>query len=116
MKKITRYSIAFCDTPELSSQFGTWGNCWDTEEEVRNYIQSEAASGWSHRVIIATKGQNAFQTCAGWLVIEPVEFIHLDFIDKIFHKNLRAQADSNGDIRITKMAAQGSVFHLPTKK
>lgn len=108
MKKIIRYSIAFCDTPELSSQFGTWGTCWNTEKEVRDVIQSEKL-GWG-RAIIATKGQNSFQTHSYWLVIEPIEFIHLNFIDKIFHKNLHAQADSNGDIRITKMAAQGSFF------
>lgn len=108
MKKITRYSIAFCDTAELSSQFGTWGNCYNTEEEARDFIQSEKL-GWG-RAIIATEGQNAFQTRSYWLVIEPIEFIHLNFIDKIFHKNLRAQADSNNDIRITKMATQGSFF------
>ena len=99
MKVITRYSVAYCDTHDLSTQYGTWGNCWDTKEEVRYFINRN----WH---IIKDYNEEAFMlNSTDWLVIEPVQFAQYNIFERLFlHKPK--------EVRITPRAAQGSFFHL----
>lgn len=97
MKKIIRYSVAYCDTPNLSAQFGTWDNCWNTLEEVRSFIKMS----WN---IIDNYGENAFLLSSmDWLVIEPVEFIHYNIFERLFMRKPY-------EIRVTPLKTQGSFF------
>lgn len=97
MKIITRYSVAYCLTSDLSTQFGTWGNCWDTKEEVRYFIEQS----WK---IINKKDNDAYQiSSCDWLVIEPIKFIRYNIFERLFQNKTIEE-------RITPIAAQGSYF------
>lgn len=97
MKKITRYSVAYCDTFDLATQYGTWGNCWDTKEEARHFIKRS----WN---IVGNYGEDAFLLDSQeWLVVEPVQFTQYNIFERLFMKKHREE-------RITHLAAQGSYF------
>lgn len=101
MKIVTRYSVAYCDTPDLSTQYGTWGNCWDTKEEVQYFINR----AWH---IIKDYNKEFFMLDSNtWLVIEPVQFAQYNIFERLFLHKPKEE-------RITPIKIQGSIFQFLT--